>query len=96
MRLREFRLRFHHTWKLDPPPEKYYRFFRVSGIDQDEWNALWEAAVERRQLPHAGDLTANDAELEDIGCCAGGKPSGCLHVGALELYGDVHEVDEAE
>jgi hypothetical protein len=23
-----------HTWKLDPPPDKFYRYFRVIGADE--------------------------------------------------------------
>ncbi len=98
--LRDFRRRFHHTWKLDPPPEKFYRFFRISGIQQDEFAKLYQEADAKSEALLAADpklhswMEVGTGRHNVCSHAIGGVPCSCLHVCALELYGDVHEVEE--
>ena len=77
--------RFRHPWTLDPEPQAFFRYFRVSGVGDEEITRLNTSGAP------VGSLDRPDVGQPPFDVHFPGRPNTCLHVSGFELYGEVHE-----
>lgn len=70
---------YRHTWVLDPPPTKFYRYFRLIGASKQ----LKKKKKKSKKDGKEEEDDESDSDDED--------ESGCLHGEGLELFGNLYE-----